>query len=784
MRGLAGLRVLDLSEEIGLLCGQLLADMGASVHQLVRPEKAAELDIHFWQAHTLGKRVEVVDWRKHPRLVTGFAAEADVLITSVSQAELARLGTDCARLRQENPGLIHLSITAFGADGPKSDFAATDLTVVAASGYLYLSGVVNRQPLRISADQAHAHAATDAVVALLIALADRDRTGLGQYIDISAQQSHTLPLMCRSLDKPAGDPGARRFAWEMQVGNASVKTQYRCADGWVVALPGILPPLVGFMQRLMAWVLEAGHCTEAETTWDWGATAARMAIGQISAADWAPVQQGIEKLLSEHTKEELMQAALDRRLLLAPVLELPEILDSPHMTHRQAWTGTAKGKRLGAFARFSESPLPLAESAAAQPGPRVIPASSVTAAAGSERPLEGVKVLDLFWVIAGPGATRMLADHGATVIHVESSSRIDMVRNIPPYAGGVTHPENALAYHSTNANKLNLTLNLGQPEARAVLRDLIAWADVVAESFTPGVMARLGFDYAAISAINPSAIMISSTLMGQTGPWAAYSGYGNLGAAVSGIHALTGRPGEPPTGCFGPYTDFTSVRFNALAILLALRERALTGRGQYIDMAQSEAALQFLAPQCLAWLRDGQTMQAQGNRDARMAPQGVYAVAGDDRWLALSIRNDAEWQALCEASGDAALLETAGWRTDERRQHHDRLDQLLTRWLAEQDGEVVERTLQARRIPAHRVLDTHQVREDPQLNHREHFLAATHPTHGPLEIESSRLRMSRSQPRRPDTLPTFGADNERVLKDILGYDDARLAALQAAGALQ
>lgn len=778
MTGLGGLNVLDLTDEMGLMCGQLLADAGAHVHQLVTPNAAARLSSPFWQAYTLSKRVEVIDWPKAPQLVQGFAAEADVLLTSQPFSELDALGLGGDELGRINPGLIRVSITGFGATGPKAEYASTDLTLAAASGHAYLCGTAEGPPLRISADQAQGHASADAAVGVLIALADRERTGLGQQLDVAAQQSMTLTLLSRSLDKPAAHPRAKRGAFALTVGEVSVKSQFRCADGWVVALQGILPPIADFMARLMAWAHAEGHCAEADLGWDWGNVAAQMMAGQVSANDWAPVQEGIERLLASRTKAEIMEAAASRRLLLAPVLDLGDILDSAHMAERGCVLDGPSGKRLGAFAKFSRTPLPLGASppsAAADPGP------------SSDRPglpLDGVKVVDLFWVVAGPGATRMLADYGATVVHVESTRKVDMLRNVPPYIDGAMDPERAAAHHSTNANKLNITLDIATDEGKAVLRDLIRWADVFTESFTPGAIDRMGFGYGAASALNPNIIMISSALLGQTGPWRNYAGYGNLAAAVCGFHALTGLPGEAPTGCYGPYTDFTSVRFNALAILLALKERQRTGQGQHIDMSQAEAALHFLAPQCVAYWRSGEVTQAQGNRDPRYVPQGIYRVQGEDRWLALSVRGDAEWRRLCGYSGDAALLAVKDWPVEERLRRHDELDERLSAWLAKLEGAAVESALQALDIPAHRALDTHDLFDDAQLKHRRHFLSARHRDFGDVALESTRLRFSRTQPKAPAAAPHFGIDNERVLKEILGYDDAQVARLERAGALR
>ena len=181
-----------------------------------------------------------------------------------------------------------------------------------------------------------------------------------------------------------------------------------------------------------------------------------------------------------------------------------------------------------------------------------------------------------------------------------------------------------------------------------MLADLIRWADVYGESFSPGVIDRMGFGYEAARRLNPEIIMVSSSLLGQTGPWREYAGFGNLAGAVCGFYQLAGLPDAPPVGAFGPYTDFMGVRYNALAILAALAHRDRTGEGQFIDMAQAEAALHFLAPAALAYLEAKRAPEARGNRDSSMAPHGVYPARGADRWVAIAVRTDDEWQRLCQ----------------------------------------------------------------------------------------------------------------------------------------
>ncbi len=763
------------------MCGQILADMGADVQQWVRPADEAMLDSDgHWQAYTLGKGLHRIDWPADVDRLLAAMSCADVLIETESEAYWATLGLDSVTFDTCFPELIRVSITPFGRQGPKANWAATDLISVAASGHLHVSGSAESVPLRISVPQAHAHASADAAVGVLIALFERGRSGRGQIVDVSAQHSTTFSLLSRALDGVVGQPKAARAAFGSQVGGVYLKNQFEARDGQVVVLQGILPPLAAFMERLMAWVHEEGLIDAKHLERNWGQVAVKLATGEIGTDDWTPIQSGIERLLSGRSKAELMHEAVTRRLLVAPVLDLADLLPSDHLAARKFVRDTPEGRRLGPFARLSDSPLPLTRNPVRQwQGPSSYRPVAVADRPG-DLPLSGLKVLDVFWVVAGPGATRMLADYGATVVHVESSKRLDMVRNVPPYVDGVSEPERAACHHSTNANKLNVCLDLGGEAGRRVLEDLIRWADVFTESFAPGVIVRMGFGYEAVRALNPDIIMISSSLMGQTGPWRSYAGYGNSAAAVTGFHALTGQPEGPPTGCFGPYTDFTSVRFNALAILAAVDHRRRTGRGQYIDMAQGEAALQFLAPACLAYLRQGKVSRACGNRDPNMAPHGVYPTLGDDRWIALAVRSDDDWQTLCRL---LELNDLATLSLPERRARADELDAVISEWTSVREAQDIETALQTRGVPAHRVLDTLDLARDPQLLARGHFIEVPHRDFGHSAVESSRLLFSRTTARIPESAPWFGIHNRVVLGDLLGYDADRIEALEKSGVL-
>ena len=236
-------------------------------------------------------------------------------------------------------------------------------------------------------------------------------------------------------------------------------------------------------------------------------------------------------------------------------------------------------------------------------------------------PLAGLKVADFSWVVAGPVVGRALADFGATVVRIESGTRIETARLMQPFYQGRTGRENSALYGTCNAGKYGLALNLKTEEGRAVARDLAGWADVVAESYAPGQMASWGLDYASIREVNPSVIMLSTALMGQTGPAARLAGYGNIGASVSGYQDLVGWPDQLPIGPFGPYTDYVGPRFSLVVLLAALDHRRRTGEGCHIDLAQSEIGVFLLSPQLADYFDQGTVAQRRGSTAAQQQQQ-------------------------------------------------------------------------------------------------------------------------------------------------------------------
>ena len=394
--------------------------------------------------------------------------------------------------------------------------------------------------------------------------------------------------------------------------------------------------------------------------------------------------------------------------------------------------------------------------------------------------LEGLKVLDFMWVMAGPAGSRVLADYGANIVRIDSEARMDTARTLFPFHDDEGLPDNSALYSNMNANKRGLSLDLNKPEAIEVVHDLVQWADVVLESFSPKGMRGFGLDYESLRKIKPDLVMASSCIMGQTGPYTELAGYGTMAAAISGFFEPTGWPDRSPSGPFGAYTDYISSRYLVACIMAAVEHHRTTGQGQYIDFSQGEASMQQLAPLLLDWSVNGRMWERRGNRDDVFAPHGVFPSSGDDEWVAIAICDDEQWQSLCHLMGTSNLSELA---VEQRQQRQDELEELICDWTSSRsNSDVMERCVAAG-IPAHQVQNSRHALADPQLQHRNHFIEVGHPTQGTTTIENTRFIMSRTPAVVTYGGPTWGEHNWEILTEELGYEPDKIADLAIAEVL-
>jgi len=399
--------------------------------------------------------------------------------------------------------------------------------------------------------------------------------------------------------------------------------------------------------------------------------------------------------------------------------------------------------------------------------------------------LEDVKVADFTWVVAGPLCVRVLADYGARVVHVETGTRLDPIRYTPPYRDNIPGTNRGGYFHNYNSNKYGITLNMKHPSASEIVRRLVSWADIVAENFNPGVMERLGLGYEELRETKPDIIMISLGSKGQTGPQAQLPAFGAHLAALSGFTAITGWPDRDPPVIFGAYTDSIAARFGAATLLAALDYRRRTGKGQYIDLSQSEAGIQFLAPYLLDYDANGRGLERNGNRDQSTAPHGAYRCLGEDRWCAIAAFTDAEWDAMCRVMGDPSWSKEERFATFlGRKKNEEELDRLMEEWTINYSAEEVMFKMQGAGVSAGVVETAEDLHRDPQLKARHHLWTLKHQEIGDSTYDSMGSNLSKTPAELNKAAHTLGEDNYHVYTQILGFSDEEFVEFLEQGLLE
>ena len=404
--------------------------------------------------------------------------------------------------------------------------------------------------------------------------------------------------------------------------------------------------------------------------------------------------------------------------------------------------------------------------------------------------LDHVNVLDMSWVAAGPLCGVLFAYYGATVVRVESAVRIDVARGSPPFAGNAQGINKSGYFGAMNLGKYDLCLDINNPDGLEVVKKLIDWADIVIEGFTPGTMAEWGLDYESLRKTKPEIILLSLSLQGQTGPRAKLRGYGLQVQGMSGMASLTGWPDGPPTGVTLAYPDYVVPMIAAFATIAALDHRERTGEGQHIDLSQMEALVASTGTALQDFDVNGRVQLRVGNRllsgdTPYAAPHGSYPTKGEDRWIAIAVFGQDEWEALCRVLGRGDWRDDARFAThDDRCQHDEELDAVVAEATAAYDGRELMERLQAEGVAAGIALDQEGLFSDPQLLHRGHFVPVVHGDWGDFQAESFGVRPAQTPPVVQRPSPLIGEHNEYVIREILGLPAEEFDRLVAAGAVE
>jgi benzylsuccinate CoA-transferase BbsF subunit len=396
-------------------------------------------------------------------------------------------------------------------------------------------------------------------------------------------------------------------------------------------------------------------------------------------------------------------------------------------------------------------------------------------------PLHGIRVADFTWIGAGSFTTKLLADHGADVIKIESSGRIDSLRSSRPYKDGVPGINRSGYFADRNSSKRSITLNLKTEAGRDLAQRLIATSDIVANNFTPGTMERFGLGYEAVRAIKPDIIYIAMSMQGSAGPEHKYLGYGLTMGALTGLQFLSGLPEREPAGTGTNFSDhIPNPCHAAFAILAALRHCRRTGMGQYIDVAQTEPTIALLGPAMSDCSANNRIQERSGNERAPRSPHGVFRCVGQDRWIAISAWQDETWAALCKVLGDPAFarapeLATAHGRWVNRHTIEQGISAITCYW----DAEDLMSALQITGVPSGVVRTAADiVDDDPQLRHRGHWVKLAHPEMGESVYNAPPFRLNDALATPVAPAPLLGEHTNEVLATILGLSAAEIEALR------
>ncbi|MEE9255166.1 MAG: CoA transferase, partial [Pseudomonadales bacterium] len=563
---------------------------------------------------------------------------------------------------------------------------------------------------------------------------------------------------------------------------------WRCADGHVVL--GLYLPGTGgrTLHSLVRWAHARGALPDRIGAMDFNQWRGDLASGELSAEDVIAAIEGVQEFVAATPKAELQRFAVETKSLLAAVNTAEDLLRDPQLRARDFWIEIDGRAYPGPFAKFSRSPIKLTRRA-----PRVGEHSHLLESSrervarhrAGETPrgaFEGIKVADFAWVGVGPIIAKGIADHGATVVHVESGTRPDVLRLLPAFKDGERGMDRSHFQANFNTSKLGLALNLSKEEGREIARRLIDWADVVVESFTPGTMKRFGLDYETLVREHPDLVMLSTCMRGQTGPEASYSGFGNQGAALAGLIAITGWPDRPPVGPWGAYTDFIAPRYGIAALAAAIFHRRRTGEGQHVDLSQIEAGIHFGAPLVLDYTVNGRVAGPVGHDSPYACPHGVFATAGKERYVAIAVESSDQWHRLCDALGWPA--EVRGWSRSEREAGRAQLHERLTSACRDQDCFALAERLRDAGVPAHAVARPTDLYDDAQLAHRKFFVTLEHGLMGEVPFDGLATRFSRATVGPLSAGPCLGEHAEEVLREFLGLTDAEIERYRAAGVLE
>jgi crotonobetainyl-CoA:carnitine CoA-transferase CaiB-like acyl-CoA transferase len=780
-RPLAGIRVIDQADENGEMCGRLLADLGAEVIRIEPPGGAASRRMPpfhgdtslYFTVRNLGKKSITLDMESAQgrQRLDGLLDAADVWIESHRSDDLDR-----REVLERHSRLIITSITAFGLTGPYRNYAATDAVLVAMSGLLFRSGVPGKPPLLPPGAIASDIAGTVAAFATVAALWDRTKTGRGQHLDVSvieaAAQTSDWALPNFSATNARGGS-----YYELRTGSAPVYTMYPCADGYV--------RLIILNRRqwrsMRAWLGEP-HVLQAE---HFDHLLGRMPI-QTDILD--PM---FADFFKDKSKLELAREAQRRGLAMTPVLSPDEVLAADHFAARKTFREAkvadgVKGRIADGFFILGGRRLGFAgrAPAAGEDGREAFaPIAKATQPADAMHrrpPFTGLRVLDFGIGGVGVEAGRLLAEYGADVIKIETRAHPDFIRAI---YGTEMNP----SFASSSRCKRSFGINLRTERGLDIIKRLVAASDVVIENSATGTMDKLGLGFEQMREINPRIVLASSQLMGATGPWKDWIGFGPNSRTAGAMTYLWNFPeGGMPPGSGAIHPDHLAGRMLALGATASILARERRGGG-HLEVAQVEVIIGLLADLMLKAALEPGSVGPQGNLSTRGAPWGVYPCSGNEHWCVITVRDDNEndWRRFRAAIGDPEWARAREYETSRARiEHRAEIDRRVAEWTSARTDREVTEILQRAGVPAGFMMYASDMPTDPHLLARGYPQQVEQPGVGAMMFEGPAFHATSIPEPIVARAPALGEHTREICHTILSMPDSEVSELVADGVLE
>jgi len=782
-----GLRVIEIGSATALsYCGRIFADFGAEVikaepeggdplrqmHPVIDIGGGRRESAWFAWANT-NKASITADWRDPAgaERLAKLVASADVLLDARAPKDTSNGPLAHQALVAAHPGLILTNITAFGRGGPYQDYEATEAVIRALGGLVEGMGPVEGPPMVVEDGQTGIKCGLAAFIPTAAAVYDR-RSG-GREIELCCSEAVThaveLDMSYAVVGRPRRRSGVNLF------GRHYPSSIYKSKDGWlgVSTVTG-----AQWVAACKAFGLEEFATDPRFSTHDARLENAHELDDQLNAA------------IAGKTGEEWFWICNRLKLPVVVVPRMDQLLEQKVHRDRGAFVpvrigdaefeGPVMAARLGGDMEPAHGGIaPLAGQDDATTIPEARPAG-VKAPKG-KMPLEGLRIIDLTMGWAGPFCTRHLADLGAEVIKVEGCSYPDWWRGTNynrAFYEDRTY-ESAGPYNIINRNKKGITLDLTVPEGRQLLLDLIATADGFVENYSSEVLPKLGLSHDVLQGVNPNLVILPMAAFGLDNEWSATRAYGGTLEQATGLPTLSGEPDGPPTMAAYAYGDPVGGYNSATAMVLGLLAKQKTGTGRIIRFSQIEGMISLAAGGIVEQSATGKVSPRLGNRHRSHAPQGAYACRGDNDWLVLTVRSDAEWARLAQRIGlDDPALATV----EERRRQHARIDAAITEWCSGRTADQAMTELQGDGIPAGAARSTEELLgSDPNMQARGTWLRLPRPYLGESVQQQSAYRIDGAPCPVRNVAPTLGEFNEEVLGGILGLSAQDLQGLEARG---